>query len=429
MTLFKKLCFNDILNKTKEDNFFPQKYVTELYKEFNNNLPIISDSYLSSIKCFIPLPTEFVITDRHIENNKITKNDNIYEFHGNKGHRLLFSNQLLPFFNKKHIVLPLPFTFPIHNDNNIELVSSNIYYYEVTILDKKNLNDNWNEECISVGFGSADVPFESHVGWYSNSFGYHSDDGTFRFNQTANSILNKSKILYPGDTIGSGIIFLNDNNIKFFYTINGTLIYVYNDVYKINKPYFPIIGYDHPNSIKVNFSTEKFKFDIKNLINQYSDLVISTNNDYMNNIDKQNIPIIPESTDVSILNNILIKYNILNIYDGSSNIILSKLVDIKGNIIDSSSNKHPVDINAFYDAFESKYDYNNNKYNFFYDASGNKHSYDTSGNKLYYDASGIKHSYDTSGNKLYYDASGNKYSYDASGNKFYYNTAGNFIYC
>jgi hypothetical protein len=425
------LKFNEILNKSKEDNNFPQKYIIDLFKLFNPiNLPIISESYLSSIKCYMPLPTEFVITNKHINNNKIIKNNNIYEFHGTKGNRIISSNTLLPFYNKKNIVSPLPFTFPIHTDDHIILIPSNIYFYEVTILNKQSSND-WEEQCISVGYGSKDIPFESHVGWYANSFGFHSDDGTFRFNQTAHSILNKSRPLNPGDTVGVGIIFLDDNNIKFFHTINEELIYEYDENYKITKPYFPVIGYDHPNSISVNFSTSKFKFNIKSLINEYSNHVISTNNDFMNNAESHKNVV---SSGILINNiNIIkdeknyIKYNFINN-------IINSYIDINDNYIDYNKiyyssgiliySKHTVlSSNNHYDASGNHYDASGNHH---YDASGN-HYYDASGN--HYDASG-NHHYDASGN--HYDTSVNHNHYDPSGNNIYnygfYTPSGNFIY-
>ena len=419
------LKFNEILNKSKENNDYPQKYIIDLFKVFNpKNLPIISESYLSSIKCYMPLPTEFVITNKHINNNKIIKNNNIYEFHGIKGNRIVQSNTLLPFYNKKNVVSPLPFTFPIHTDDSIILTASNIYFYEVTILNNQSSND-WEEQCISVGYGSKDIPFESHVGWYANSFGYHSDDGTFRFNQTAHSILNKSRPLKPGDTVGVGIIFLDDNNIKFFHTINEELIYEYDEKYKITKPYFPVIGYDHPNSISVNFSTSKFKFNIKSLINEYSNHVISTNNDFMNNtenhknFDSSGILINTIEDGINIIkynfinnNNVDIAGNYINynkIYYSSGLLIYSKNTVLSNNNYDSSSNliynKNTVLSNNNYDSSSN----NNNVSGNNNDASGNNN--DASGNNN--DSSNNNH-YDPSGNNIY--------------NYGFYTPSGNFIY-
>lgn len=275
--------FKDIFNKTKENNSFSIKYLTNLFNEYNQNinrLPIYCDNPLIAINSFIPLPTTLLLSSLYSNNNKIIKNKNKYEFHGTTGNRILFSDKILPWIGKHNF--PIPFTFPICNDNYIHLVLSNVYYYEVIIGDKVN-QQSWQDECISIGFGHKNTLFESHVGWYDGSIGFHSDDGSIRRNCIDNSATKISKPWLQGDVVGAGLIYINKNIVKPFFTLNGKLIYTYDDLIVINKPFFPMIGYDHSHSIEVNFSNTKFSFDIKTLIDEYSYYNISTNNSFIEN--------------------------------------------------------------------------------------------------------------------------------------------------
>jgi hypothetical protein len=283
------LNFNEIVLKAKNDREFPIKYLTDLFNYVNDNLnlPISCDTPLAAIKCFIPLPTRLLLSEIYSGQNKIVKLNNEYQFHGKIGlNRLVFSDKILPFLtNLNFIKFPIPFSFPIYNDKNVEIVLSNVYYYELTLDSKKNINFNSINECVSIGFGHKFSNFNSHVGWYDDSFGYHSDDGSIRFNNTNGMPIKTCNPWDIGDVIGAGIIFTGRNMILPFFTHNGKIVYQHDKPIEITQAYFPMIGYDHTHSIKLNFSTSKFKFNIKKFIHENSNNIISTENSFSTNHD------------------------------------------------------------------------------------------------------------------------------------------------
>jgi hypothetical protein len=283
------LRFTEIIDETKKNKNFSLNYLFELYCYYCEAFtkPIICSNPLSAIKSFIPLPTRFLLSELYTNSNKILKFNNEYQFHGTPGHRVLFSDKILPAKKiKSNIKFPIPFTFPVHTNDNIEILQSNIYYYEVTILDKVNQpNTDFESPCVSIGFGLNTTPYNSHVGWYCDSIGYHSDDGTMRQNNINNTAKVISKSWANNDVAGAGMIWVSESKIKFFFTLNGKLIWISTEPYDIRGYYFPIIGYDHPNSISVNFSSSKFKYNIKNMIIEYSKEIISTDNDFINSYD------------------------------------------------------------------------------------------------------------------------------------------------
>jgi hypothetical protein len=106
-----------------------------------------------------------------------------------------------------------------------------------------------------------------------------------RHNNTNNTAKVISKPWSNNDVVGAGMIWFSENKVKFFFTLNGKLVWISNEPYDIRGYYFPIIGYDHPNSIEVNFSSSKFKYNIKNMIIEYSKEIISTDNSFINSYD------------------------------------------------------------------------------------------------------------------------------------------------
>jgi hypothetical protein len=283
------LKFTEIIEETKKNKNFPLNYIFELFSYNCDSFlkPIICSNPLSAIKSFIPLPTRFLLSELYTNSNKILKFNNEYQFHGTPGHRVLFSDKILPVIKPNSTIkFPIPFTFPVHTNENVEILQSNIYYYEVTILDKVNQPNTYFEApCVSIGFGLKTTPFNSHVGWFCDSIGYHSDDGTMRHNNTNNTAKVISKPWSNNDVVGAGMIWFSENKVKFFFTLNGKLVWISNEPYDIRGYYFPIIGYDHPNSIEVNFSSSKFKYNIKNMIIEYSKEIISTDNSFINSYD------------------------------------------------------------------------------------------------------------------------------------------------
>ena len=265
--------FNDIYNKNKINRDYAYENLKSLY---NYKIPILCDRPLLAIKTHIIIPYELEVND-----NKIIKENNKYKFVGLPGNRLIFANNSMPFSysHQKLYTGSIPFSFPIITGDTIkkvEILSSNVYYFEITILNTINVNNTWDSQCVSIGFAKKDTPFNSHPGWYNNSVGFHSDDGTIRYNSTGIS-RSYSRRWAAGDTAGAGIIYVDKTTIKPFFTFNGKLLYTGNDI-KMSAPYYPVVGYDHPNSIKLNFSNEKFVFNAKDFILHNSNYVISCDN-------------------------------------------------------------------------------------------------------------------------------------------------------
>ncbi len=278
------LTFEKIIKETRINKNFPQKYLQELYN-YNMEfiLPVKSQVPLTSIKCFYPLPTRLLLTEAYTESNKIIKNKNEYEFHGASGNRIVFSDKKLPFVNEK-LKYPVPFSFPVPSDTDVEILTSSVYYYEVKLLEKQNMTP-WIGECVSIGFGHKNTNFHTHVGWTSDSIGFHSDDGTIRFNESTQVSKVYSDVWKPGDVGGAGIIYVGKNEIKPFFTFNGKLVYMSGKTINMKFPYFPMIGYDHSHSIEMNFSSKPFVYDIKKLILKNSDNVISSENTFITDYD------------------------------------------------------------------------------------------------------------------------------------------------
>ncbi len=306
------LQFNQIINETKNDKSFPLKYLIKLFNYHNDNLilPVKCTNPLTAIKCFVPLPSRLLLSELYSGDDKIIKNNNEYQFHGKPGNRVIFADKILPFnydsklntnlenvensddndcslSNIQKNISPIPFSFPLYNDlDEIEILQSNVYYYELTIESTQNIENNgWYNECISIGFANKNIPFDSHIGWFAGSVGFHSDDGTVRINNSGPEAPCVSDTWKVGDTIGAGIIYQSNYLIKPFFTLNGKIVFQSDQYIYITMPIFPAIGYDHGNSIKLNFSNDKFEFKLKKFIQANSDIIISTKNSFIENYD------------------------------------------------------------------------------------------------------------------------------------------------
>jgi hypothetical protein len=292
------LTFEKIIQETRANKNFPQKYLQDLYNyNMEFNLPVKSSGPLTSIKCFYPLPTRLLLTEAYTGNDKILKNKNEYQFHGASGNRIVFSDKKLPFVNDK-LKYPIPFSFPIPSGSDIDIITSNVYYYEVTLVNKQNMTP-WTGECVSIGFGHKNTHFHNHVGWSSESVGFHSDDGTIRYNESGQISKVHSDVWKPNDVAGAGIIYVGKNEVKPFFTLNGKLIFMMGKTIHMKYPYFPMVGYDHSHSIEVNFSSKPFVYDIKKLILKNSDNVISSDNTFICDYDIGHILNEPPTKDLN----------------------------------------------------------------------------------------------------------------------------------
>lgn len=266
-----KLSDRNINNKMYEDYL---KYLLEKYYNINDN--IINNNPFLHFSCFYPLPNSLEVSFYEDE-DKIIEENNIYEFAGSpSNNRILFANRLLP----NPMNDPIPFTLPIKiNENTTELINCNCFYYEITICQR--VRDPWENETISLGYGSITTPLRCNPGWISDTIGYHLDDGTVQYNQVI--IKDYGPTCNIGDTFGAILVYISPSNYKIFFTFNGSLIVndkFHNNIY-IKLQLIPIIGYDHSCKIKVNFGNEIFKFDIKKFSN--SNFMISQNNKFIDN--------------------------------------------------------------------------------------------------------------------------------------------------
>jgi hypothetical protein len=278
---------------------------------FTNYNIIINKNIFFNYLSFYPLPTK-LITKYY--NNVINIEHNIYSLINGNYNKLLYADRILPYITKS----PIPFVLPIiNNNNNIELIDSNVYYYELTLLE--NMLEPWEKQNIIIGYGPINTPIDSCLGWINDTFGLHTNDGTYYYNQIIfKKILNQLK---EGDTIGAGIIYLEKNKYNPFFTYNGTLLSSLEDIY-INCEILPIIKFNYPNKIKLNFCQEKFIFNIKNIIN--CNKIISENNSFINS----NHSINKISTDTIIHNKINYNNTYTNFpfFDNNDNVQISNII-------------------------------------------------------------------------------------------------------
>ena len=376
----------------------------EQLQKLYNNMNITCDRPLLATKCFVGLPTEFELTAYHIGNNLIIKNEPddkeiIYSFKGIQGNRIIMGNHMIP----DSLINDIPFSFPIVCDNITEIIQSNIYYYEVTIMDIININNMWPSECVSIGFATNDNPINSHVGWFANSIGYHSDDGTVRYNNNKGAPI-VSRACTTNDTMGAGMIYMNKNIVKYFFTLNGKVIYTSSIPIIMSKPYFPAIGYDHSHSIKVNFSTSEFKFNLKNFIVENNSNIINMNE----SLEKTKF--FSDKSNTNFFNS----SNINDFYVAENLIDINTIIKIHGSM-----------------HFESPYNFNiynnpsGNSYNgptgstYYNDPSSNM--YGSTGSTYYNDPS--SNMYGSTGNAYYNDPSSNMYG--STGSTYYNNSSSN----
>jgi len=127
-----------------------------------------------------------------------------------------------------------------------------IYYFEVTILDKGRKGH------ISVGFASSDVSLNRLPGWERDSWGYHGDDGNAFASARDGTPFGPR--FTTGDVIGCGIDFTLS---KAFYTKNGVMLGFAFEYIGRDKELYPAVGLRTINeAVKVNFGQDSFVYDI-----------------------------------------------------------------------------------------------------------------------------------------------------------------------
>ena len=227
-----------------------------------NNIETIT---LNNFIKFIPLPSYFKTS--HLDN--IIKHDNVYKLIKKDNFIILPGNITIPSPLYSPIPFTIPFTIPFIIPYNNILLSSNVYYYEITIM-QSIINNNTNT---SIGFGTTDTHIDMNniVGWTNDSIGYNSMDGSIYCWGQKDKIF---KEFNQGDIVGAGIIYIEKDLYKFFFTLNGIL---FDDMFtiKTSKRLIPMIGLKYPITIEVNFNTKPFLYDYRCNI---TPTVISSNN-------------------------------------------------------------------------------------------------------------------------------------------------------
>lgn len=252
-----EITFKELLRICQTNKDLAKKYITKLYHQHNpiyENIKV--NKPLLSLISFVPLPYEFQ-TEYLSKNDTVNKSNNIYSFLGEPGNRILYANRRVPSCDKDAV----PFTIPITTDDTTELIQSNVFYYEVTIL-PAHIREPFNNQCVSIGFGTNRTPYLNHVGWTEESWGFHSDDGNF---MNSNRAYNVTQPWGLGDTVGVGLIYDNRNEYRLLLTKNGIII---DDNNKIKTPLelYPMIGLDLSSPVFVNWGQKKFKFELQKYI-------------------------------------------------------------------------------------------------------------------------------------------------------------------
>ena len=143
----------------------------------------------------------------------------------------------------------------------IELLNSNVYYFEIEILAQHRLS--WENESLIIGYSNLLPNITSLPGINKNSFGYNVLMGIFYYDNIQKCNLPRGTV---GDIYGCGIRYVNNTEIEPFVTLNGDIIFKH-EIIKFDSVVSPIFLLNCSNKVKVNFF--EFKFNIKNYLNNY----------------------------------------------------------------------------------------------------------------------------------------------------------------
>ena len=324
-----QISYKELLRICQTNKELAKKYILDLYERYNPIYDKINVSKpLLCLLSFVPLPYEFD-TSYLSERDQINKLNNIYTFLGEPGDRIMYANRRIPNFENDSI----PFTIPIRIEGEINLIQSNVFYYEVTILNIT-IRKAWNNECISVGFGTKNTPYKNHVGWTKESWGFHSDDGNL---MNSNQSINITSPWSHGDTIGVGLVYEKKNNYRLLLTKNGIIIDDTKFI-KTKEDIYPMIGFDLSSPIFVNWGQKQFKFQLNNYI--CSNQIINNKNTFLSNsrnINEYNfVPNENLNKKIQIVSSSLFPNKLFKVIDYDYKI--NKIKDVSSNSIDMSFN-------------------------------------------------------------------------------------------
>ena len=230
----KFLSYNNFLHQNKFD------FLQDFSKDYYNSFIKIPNN------CFFPF----------INSYEYIKIDNdIFYFTENfeNGNRCIRGN--VPYFLSKN-----PYCSFLKINNKMTLLPLLVYYYEIFIFDSEEKYDN---SCISIGICSDNFPLVGlQLGWDNYSYGLHSDNGKIYFNNISE---NFTEPFHSGNYIGCGLFF-NGVDYDLFYTKNGNFLgYAFKNI--IGERFYPSVGVDCKNKIKINFGLNNFQFDFMKINN------------------------------------------------------------------------------------------------------------------------------------------------------------------
>ncbi|UZO08615.1 uncharacterized protein OCT59_028868 [Rhizophagus irregularis] len=130
--------------------------------------------------------------------------------------------------------------------------SEDYYYYEITILSNKNID----ETIIAIGFATKNHSTDRLPGCDTHSVGFHSDEGRTFHNEGYTGSKYAEKWGEVNDIIGCGYC---PNTGQVFFTMNGKYLGIaYTGLF--HTTWYPTIGSNGVCSLKVNFGQEEFKY-------------------------------------------------------------------------------------------------------------------------------------------------------------------------
>ena len=257
--------------------FFKEYYpIYERSIQFNN--PI-----LQYINLYPPMkilrtehiPNKFEIA--RISNSILGLNSNRYLLLGDKNNNFIYSDKILP--HQKNSAIP--FSLGIVKNKKFKIITSNIFYFEVSI-DKYNFRYADFNESLLIGFTNAETPETN------NNFGFGK---MFGLNVFENRVEIDGQFAYlpieitKGDIVGIGLKYIKKFEYELFLTCNGQIINVkYNELnfLKIRHYLKVVICLNLASAIDVNFGSEQFLFDIEK-INHFPMIVNVSKNNFVNN--------------------------------------------------------------------------------------------------------------------------------------------------
>ena len=187
----------------------------------------------------------------------------------------MYSDKVLPHPSNSNI----PFTIGYTKENKFNLVSSNLFYFEV-FIDEYNFRKPFLNERLNIGFTDVtDDPNNINFG-SDSAFGIDCINAIFRY---YDEDILLPIIIAKGDTIGLGLQYIERYVYKPIITFNGNLVKINkNIVIKTKDVLKVIVNLKMYTGIDINFGNKKYKFNIEELVK--SNIIInSSKNNLINN--------------------------------------------------------------------------------------------------------------------------------------------------